>query len=106
MLYVTSPEFTYFITGNLYPLTNIFPFPQLFPCPDNHHSILCFYEIQLFYDSTYKREHTVFVFLCLNLSKGSYGFYPSFFQCGISWLLGFPGSSDCKESTCSVGDLG
>ena len=80
MLHSRSLEQNYLVSGNLYPLTNIFPFPQLFPCPDNHHSVLCFYEIQLFYESAYKREHTVFVFLCLNLSKGSYGFYSHYFN--------------------------
>lgn len=45
------------------------PLPSSLPCPalSNHQSVLCIYKLGFFFppDSTYTKDHKVFVFLCL-----------------------------------------
>lgn len=72
VLYVRSPELTHRIARYLCPLINICTFTSL-PTP----SQLFLYSISrslAFYDSTYKWEHTVFIFffLTIELSAGSF----------------------------------
>lgn len=68
MLDITSPGLTYFITESLCPLITFTHFANsLPPASGSHQSVLCICEFGLFLllDSTHKRDHMVFVFLCL-----------------------------------------
>ena len=64
MLCIRSPELIHLLTGNLYPLTNTSPIPCLQPLVTN--ILLSVSTSSAFLDSTYKRYHTVYVFLYLN----------------------------------------
>ena len=78
MLYLIT--FSELITGSLYLLT-----PLIFACSpptasDNHQFVLCIYELKVFcffLSSTYKWDHTVFVFLRLIslVANGSIQFF-------------------------------
>jgi len=62
-LYIRSPELIHLTTGSLYPYTNISSVPHPL-APRNHHCTPSSYELA-FLDSTYKWDHTVFVFFWL-----------------------------------------
>ena len=52
-------------TNSRIPFDNFHPFPPpSTPAPGNYHSLLCLYKFG-FLDSTYKWDHTIFVFLWL-----------------------------------------
>ena len=67
MLYISSPELIHLITESLYPLTNISPYPLHLPISPTSQclatTILIFGSVSsTFLDSTYKWDHTTFVF--------------------------------------------
>ena len=68
MLYFTSLWLTYFITGSLCLWTPFAHFLQPYaPTYGNDQSVLCttLVVFVFFLDSTYKRDHTIFIFLWL-----------------------------------------
>lgn len=58
---IRSPEFINLIVKICITLINFFPLSSLLDS-GNHKSSLCFYEFLLFLESTYKQDHTIFVF--------------------------------------------
>lgn len=100
---VTSLELTYFIT--FVPFDQRATSPQLFPCPDNHHSVLCFYEIKLFTNPYKKKAYSI----CLSPSgicQRIIWFLASLFQCGISVLIRLLLKAQTVKNLYDVGDLG
>ena len=63
MLYTISPELVYLITGSFYLFDHLHPFPPSNPPPTPICSLYLW--INFFLDSTYNRNHTVFVFVWL-----------------------------------------
>lgn len=49
MLYITSPELIYLISGSLYLLTTFTHFPHPSPPPQATTNLFCFYEFSFFY---------------------------------------------------------
>ena len=77
MLYITSLWLTYFITGGLCLLMLFTYFTLTHTLPSGYHHLFslsvslfsfCFVSLFCFSDSTYKWNHTLFVFLWLTLS--------------------------------------
>lgn len=64
MLYIRFPDFIHFITDSLYPLTNFSPFLSLTKSLATT-ILLSGSMSSTFLESTFKQEHTIFMFLCL-----------------------------------------
>ena len=48
----------------------------------------------------------LFVYICSNIIPSCYYSFPGVYREVDRCIQGFPGGSDCKESTCNAGDLG
>ena len=88
MLYISSLEFTYFLTASFYPLINIFSVPApLFPAPGKHYSNLCLFKITLFILVSTYNWYCTFLFLSdlSYLALLKIADFPSLF-----WLFNIP----------------